>query len=85
MYRELLDQTFEQEHNLKSLNRIASEYYSKLNVEATRRLQDELVNYRDRLNDIKMFLTERLARTNNLEKSLNEFEVNFEQINFYFT
>lgn len=75
VYKDLLEQTCEQERNLETLNKIANEYYSKLTIEVTRRVQDELINYRDRLNDIKMFLSERLAKCHSVEKKLNEFEV----------
>ena len=76
VYKDLLDQTFEQEHNLETLNELTRESYSKLTDDVTRRLQKELSNYRDRLLDIKMFLSDRLAKYNRYEKTLTEFEVN---------
>ena len=77
VYKDLLDQTFEQEHNLESLRKMANDYYSKLNPDVSRRLQDELNNYGDRLNDIKMFLSERIAKYTNFDKTLNDFEVKY--------
>jgi hypothetical protein len=76
-YKDLLDQTFEQEHNLESLNEIVREYYSKLTADVSRRLQGELTNYQERLYDVKMFLSERLAKYNRLDKTLSDFEVRF--------
>ena len=77
-YKDLLDQTFEQEHNLESLHEeIAREYYSKLTVDVSRRLQGELNNYQERLYDVKMFLSERLAKYSRLDKTLSDFEVRF--------
>lgn len=75
VYKDLLDQTFEQERNLETLNELARESYSKLTIDVSRRLQQELINYKDRLLDIKMFLTDRLAKYNRYEKTLTEFEV----------
>ncbi len=75
VYKDLLDQTFEQEHNLESLNEIIREHHSKLTIDINRRLQQELTNYHERLNDIKMFLSERLAKYTRLEKTLSDFEV----------
>ncbi|CAF2858218.1 unnamed protein product [Rotaria sp. Silwood2] len=83
VYKDLLDQTFEQEHNLESLNKIANEYYSKLTIEVTRLLKEELNNYRDRLNDIKMFLSERLTKSSNLDKALNDFESGIEEVKIW--
>ncbi|CAF3539694.1 unnamed protein product [Rotaria sordida] len=83
VYKDLLDQTFEQEHNLESLNKISNEYYSKLTVDVSRRLQDELNNYRDRLNDIKMFLSERLTKCSTLDKTLNDFESGVEEVKIW--
>ncbi|CAF4303405.1 unnamed protein product, partial [Rotaria magnacalcarata] len=74
VYKDLLEQTFEQERNLESLNKIATEHYSKLTIDITRRVQEELINYRDRLNDIKMFLSDRLTKCTNLDQTLNDFE-----------
>lgn len=76
-YKDLLDQTFEQEHNLESLNELIREHNSKLTIDVNRRLQQELINYQERLSDIKMFLSERLAKYNRLEKTLSDFEVRF--------
>ena len=75
VYKDLLDQTFEQERNLETLNELARESYSKLTIDVSRRLQQELINYKDRLLDIKMFLTDRLAKYHRYEKTLTEFEV----------
>ncbi|CAF3430971.1 unnamed protein product [Rotaria sp. Silwood1] len=80
VYKDLLDQTFEQEHHLESLNKIANEYYSKLTIDVSRRLEEELINYRDRLNDIKMFLSDRLTKSTNLDKTLNDFESGIEEV-----
>lgn len=74
-YKDLLDQTFEQEHNLEILNDTARDYYPKLSFDVSRRLQGELTNYQERLYDIKMFLSERLAKYNRLDKTLSDFEV----------
>jgi hypothetical protein len=75
-----LDQTFEQEHNFESLNEILREHSSKLTIDVTRRLQQELTNYQERLSDVKMFLSERLAKYSRLEKTLSDFEVRFDFI-----
>ncbi len=75
VYKDLLDQTFEQERNLETLNEITRESYSKLTIDVSRRLQQELTNYQDRLLDIKMFLSDRLAKYNRFEKTLTDFEV----------
>jgi len=80
VYKNLLDQTLEQEHNMEQLNSQARESYTKSSIEQSRRLQEELTNYQDRLYDVKMFLSERLAKYNRLDKTLSEFEV----IRFYF-
>ncbi len=76
VYKDLLDQTFEQEHNLETLNEIAREYFSKLTSDVSRRLQEEITNYQDRLYDVKMFLSDRLAKYTRLEKTFTDFEVN---------
>ena len=75
VYKDLLDQTFEQERNLEILNEIARESYSKLTTDVSRRLQQQLTNYQDRVLDIKMFLSDRIAKYTRLEKALSEFEV----------
>ncbi len=75
VYKDLLDQTFEQEHNLETLNEITREYYSKLSIDVSRRLQQEITNYQDRLQDIKMFLSDRLAKYTRIHKTLTDFEV----------
>ena len=75
MYKELLDQTLEQEHLMEQLNVTAREYYPKLAIDTSRRLQEELTNYQDRLYDVKMFLSERLAKYNRVDKTLSDFEV----------
>lgn len=77
VYKDLLDQTFEQERNLETLNEIVREYSSKLNVDVTQRLQHELTNYQDRLLDIKMFLSDRIAIYNRLDKTLTDFQVEY--------
>ncbi|CAF3670938.1 unnamed protein product [Adineta steineri] len=83
VYKDLLDQTFEQEHNLEILNDIAREYYCKLTTDVTRRLQGELTNYHERLSDIKMFLSERLAKYNRLDKTLSDFESGIEEVKLW--
>jgi hypothetical protein len=80
VYKDLLDQTFEQEHNFESLNEILREHSSKLTIDVTRRLQQEITNYQERLSDVKMFLSERLAKYSRLEKTLSDFEVRFDLI-----
>jgi hypothetical protein len=79
VYKDLLDQTFEQEHNLETLNEITREWYSKLTIDVSRRLQQELTNYQDRLSDVKMFLSDRLAKFTRFEKVLTDFEVKTNQ------
>ena len=81
VYKDLLDQTFEQEHNLETLNEIAREWFSKLTIDVSRRLQQEITNYQDRLSYVKMFLSDRLAKYSRLEKTLTDFEV---KTNFFF-
>ncbi|UJR26821.1 hypothetical protein I4U23_008134, partial [Adineta vaga] len=83
VYKDLLDQTFEQEHNLEILNETAREYYSKLTLDVSRRLQGELTNYQERLYDIKMFLSERLAKYNRLDKTLSDFESGIEEVKLW--
>jgi hypothetical protein len=75
VYKDLLDQTLEQEHVMEELNNTAKEYYPKLTIDISRRLQEELKNYQDRLYDVKMFLSERLAKYNRVDKTLSDFEV----------
>lgn len=75
VYKDLLDQTFEQERNLETLIEIARDSSSKLTVDVGRRLQKQLTNYQDRLVDVKMFISDRLAKYNRFEKTLTEFEV----------
>ncbi len=75
VYKDLLDQTLEQEHTMEQLNINAKEFSSKLTIDLNRRLQEELTNYRDRLYDVKMFLSERLAKYNRADKTLSDFEV----------
>jgi hypothetical protein len=79
VYKDLIDQTFEQERNLAYLNEISREYYPKLTIEISRRLQEELINYQDRLNDVKMFLSEHLATYNKLGKTLTDYQVRDQQ------
>lgn len=75
IYKDLLDQTLEQEHLMEQVNLTAREFYSRTTIDNTRRVQEELTNYQDRLYDVKMFLSERLAKYNRLDKTLSEFEV----------
>ena len=75
-YKDLLDQTLEQEHHLESLNTLSRDYTSKLTYDQNRHLQDELLHYRHRLNDIKMFLSDALTKYQRYENCLTEFEVN---------
>jgi hypothetical protein len=82
VYKDLLDQTFEQEHNLETLNELTREYSSKLTIDISRRLQQEITNYQDRLYDVKMFLSDRLAKYNRLDKTLTDFEVKIFEILF---
>jgi hypothetical protein len=49
--------------------------HPKLTVDVSRRLQEELKNYQDRLYDVKMFLSERLTKYNRVGKTLSDFEV----------
>jgi len=60
---------------MEQLNVNSREYYPKLTIDISRRLQEELTNYQDRLYDVKMFLSERLAKSNLVHKSLSDFEV----------
>lgn len=77
MYQDLLDQTFENERTMEELNAAARENYSKLPIDISRRLQEELNNYQDRLYDVKMFLSERLAKHKKVDKTLSDFEVSY--------
>ena len=74
-YKDLLDQTYEQEQLMETLTETARDYYPKLTMDTSRRLQEELSNYQDRLYDVKMFLSERLAKYNRVDQTLNDFEV----------
>lgn len=74
-YKNLLDQTLEQEHSMEELKKTSKEYYPKLTIDISRRLQEELTNYQDRFYDVKLFLSERLAKYNRLDKTLSDFEV----------
>jgi hypothetical protein len=74
-YKDLLDQTLEYEHIIEQLNINARDYYPKLTIDISRRLQEELTNYQDRLYDVKMFLSERLAKYSRVDKTLSDFEV----------
>ena len=78
IYKDLLNQTLEQEHIMEELNIKAKDNSLQLGIDVNRRLQEELTNYQDRLYDIKTFLSERLAKCNRIEKTLNDFEVNRE-------
>jgi hypothetical protein len=60
---------------MEEININARELYPKLSVDVSRRLQEELKNYQDRLYDVKMFLSERLAKYNRVGKTLSDFEV----------
>lgn len=75
IYKDLLDQTLEQEHLMEQVTLSAREFYSRTTIDNSRRVQEELTNYQDRLYDVKMFLSERLAKYNRLDKTLSEFEV----------
>lgn len=75
VYKDLFDQTLEQERNLVILNEATRDFTSKLSVEHFRHLQEELINYENRLNDIKMFLSNALAKCSRFEQTLSEFEV----------
>ena len=75
IYKDLLDQTLEQEHLMEQVSITAREFYSRTTIDNSRRVQEELTNYQDRLYDVKMFLSERLAKYNRLDKTLSEFEV----------
>lgn len=75
-YKDLLDQTLDQEHRLENLNKMMNEFSSQLTVDSHRRLQEELTNYNDRLYDVKMFLSERLTKCHRLDQTLTEFQVN---------
>ncbi|CAF3232841.1 unnamed protein product [Rotaria sp. Silwood2] len=83
IYKDLFDQTVEQEHIMEELNVIAREYYSKLSIDISRRLQEELTNYQDRLYDVKMFLSERLAKYNQADKTLSDFERGIEEVRLW--
>ncbi|CAF3672349.1 unnamed protein product [Rotaria sordida] len=83
IYKDLLDQTLEREHIMEELNVIARESYSKLPIDISRRLQEELTNYQDRLYDIKMFLSERLAKYNRVDKTLADFERGIDEVKIW--
>lgn len=63
------------EHLMEFLNGTVRDYQVKLTVESHRRLQEELTNYKDRLYDVKMFLTERLTKYNRIDQTLTKFQV----------
>ena len=75
IYKDLLDQTLDYEHLMEFLNGTVRDYQVKLTVESHRRLQEELTNYKDRLYDVKMFLTERLTKYNRIDQTLTKFQV----------
>lgn len=75
-YKDLLEQTLDQEQRLENLNKMMNEFNNQLTVDSHRRLQEELTNYSDRLYDVKMFLSERLTKCNRLDQTLAEFQVN---------
>ncbi|CAF0755155.1 unnamed protein product, partial [Didymodactylos carnosus] len=79
-YKDLLDQTFEQERTMEYLNTTANEYYEKLPYDIRRELQVELQNFQYRLYDIKTFLSERLTKYNKLHKMLSDFERGVEDV-----
>ncbi|CAF1587705.1 unnamed protein product [Rotaria magnacalcarata] len=80
MYKDLLEQTLERERTMEELNINAREQYTKLPVDAARRLQEELNNYQDRLYDVKMFLTERLTKYSRVDKTLTDFERGIDEV-----
>lgn len=84
VYKNLLDQTLEQEHVMEQMKAQAREFYTKTSTDQSRRLQEELTNYQDRLYDAKMFLSERLAKYNRLDKTLSEFEVKMRRLFRFF-
>ena len=75
IYKDLLDQTTDQEQLMEQLRGTVKELYSKLTGDSSRRLQEELTNYHDRLYDVKMFLSERLTKYNRVDQTLTEFQV----------
>jgi hypothetical protein len=75
IYNDLLEQTFDYEHTLEYLQDTVKEFFTKLTLDSSRRLQEELTNYHDRLYDVKMFLGERLATYNRVDQTLNDFQV----------
>jgi hypothetical protein len=77
VYQDLFDQTLEQERHLESLNYLARDYYTKLTAEHGRHLQEELLDYQHRLNDIKMFLSNILPKCARFERTLTDFEVDY--------
>ncbi|CAF1402030.1 unnamed protein product [Adineta steineri] len=83
IYKDLLDQTLEQEISMEQLNMTARDHYPKLAVDTSRRLQEELKNYQDRLYDVKMFLSERLAKYNRVDKTLSDFERSIDEVKLW--
>ena len=75
LYKDLLDQTSDQEQLMDQLNGTVKELYPKLTIDSSRRLQEELTNYKDRLYDVKQFLSERLAKYSRVDQTLTEFQV----------
>lgn len=82
VYKDLFDQANEHEHNLESLRDQSRDFYTKLTVEQNRHLQDDLLDYQHRLNEVKIFLSNALTKCHRFEKTLTDFEV--KQPNFSF-
>lgn len=83
-YKDLLDQANEHERNLETLREQAREFYTKLSVEHNRQLRDDLLDYHNRLQDVKMFLSNSLTKCHRFEKTLTDFEVRITKM-FFFT
>ena len=75
IYKDLFDQSNEQEHHLQTLKEQTRDYISKLSLEHSRHLQDDLLSYQQRLDDVKMFLSNALTKCHRFEKTLTDFEV----------
>lgn len=79
-YKDFLDQANEHERNLESLREQAREFYTKLSVEHNRQLRDDLLDYHNRLQDVKMFLSNSLTKCHRFEKTLTDFQRSVEEV-----
>jgi len=83
VYKDLFDQANEHEHNLESLRDLSRDFYTKLTVEQNRHLQDDLLDYQHRLNEVKIFLSNALTKCHRFEKTLTDFERSIEEVQIW--